>query len=262
MNLNPLDGDEAFQFDVVNPNPTSSKTKAGPIYRVSFEVDQGTWLQFMDADTNGMMMECIAIVTRRKGLNLDQNSLHIEGEPAPEAKYGESSRILFASGFLRAPAVWAELGTDEEYLDWVRRQPCAVCGKWSEWREDIGEGRCQAMHIRRVADGAGVGIKPEYCAVPGCHECHGQQHQSGENSVIVVDDRGKTEQADKAWFDKVRVKYVQDWAKSKIVEMAGVDHLNQVDPAQILLWAADHDLVRLLPKGFMDLAQGSLGDGP
>jgi hypothetical protein len=62
---NPLDTDKQFYMSLANPNPTSSKTKDGPVYRVSFEMAQGEWQQFMDAVTKGMVIECACQVTHR-----------------------------------------------------------------------------------------------------------------------------------------------------------------------------------------------------
>ena len=63
--INPLDKDAVFTLTLANPNPTSSKTKDGPVYRVSFELTQDEWQNVMDADTKGMVIECDCIVTHR-----------------------------------------------------------------------------------------------------------------------------------------------------------------------------------------------------
>ncbi len=54
--MNPLDTGDEFTIELMNPNPTSSKTKAGPVYRVSFEMHREDWECFMDANTNGMIL--------------------------------------------------------------------------------------------------------------------------------------------------------------------------------------------------------------
>ena len=54
--MNKLDTQEEFQIELMNPNPSSSKTKEGPIYRVSFEMHQDDWQCFMDANTKGMIL--------------------------------------------------------------------------------------------------------------------------------------------------------------------------------------------------------------
>ena len=55
--MNPLDTGDEFTLDLMNPNPTSTKTKDGPKYRVSFEMSREDWDLFMDANTNGMILE-------------------------------------------------------------------------------------------------------------------------------------------------------------------------------------------------------------
>jgi hypothetical protein len=63
--INPLDRDEPFPFEGMNPNPSFSKTKDGPVYRISFEVDQDLWQKFVDANTAGMIVDANMIVTAR-----------------------------------------------------------------------------------------------------------------------------------------------------------------------------------------------------
>lgn len=54
---NPLNGTDPFTFSGMNPNPSFSKTKDGPIYRVSFEIEQDVWQQFVEANTKGMIVD-------------------------------------------------------------------------------------------------------------------------------------------------------------------------------------------------------------
>lgn len=63
--MNPLDKYEIFHFEGFNPNPTFSKTKDGPIYRVSFEIKPETWQDFVDTDTKGMIINFAAEVVER-----------------------------------------------------------------------------------------------------------------------------------------------------------------------------------------------------
>ena len=63
--MNPLDTGEVFSLDFMNPNPTSSKTKEGPKYRVSFEIEREPWEMFMDAETKGMVLEMQGRVTAK-----------------------------------------------------------------------------------------------------------------------------------------------------------------------------------------------------
>jgi len=63
--MNPLEGTETFYLSLSNPNPTSSKTKDGPKYRVSFELSQEEWQMFMDTETAGMLIECACQVAHK-----------------------------------------------------------------------------------------------------------------------------------------------------------------------------------------------------
>ena len=63
--MNPLDQYDIFHFEGFNPNPSFSKTKDGAIYRVSFEIKQETWQDFVDTDTKGMIINFAAEVVER-----------------------------------------------------------------------------------------------------------------------------------------------------------------------------------------------------
>lgn len=63
--MNPLDASEIFHFEGFNPNPSFSKTKDGPVYRVSFEIKQETWQDFVDTNTKGMIINFAAEVVER-----------------------------------------------------------------------------------------------------------------------------------------------------------------------------------------------------
>ena len=60
--MNPLNQAEIFHFEGFNPNPTFSKTKDGPIYRVSFEIKPEVWQDFVEANTKGMIINFAAEV--------------------------------------------------------------------------------------------------------------------------------------------------------------------------------------------------------
>ena len=64
--MNPLDTTEIFHFSGFNPNPSFSKTKDGPVYRISFEVEQDVWQQFVDANTKGMIIDFAGTVQEKQ----------------------------------------------------------------------------------------------------------------------------------------------------------------------------------------------------
>lgn len=88
--MNPLDSGEEFQLEVMNPNPSSSKTQDGPKYRVSFEMSREDWDCFMDANTKGMVLMFVGRATQIPGTT-------IEAAPKPKPKGGPISK---AAGML------------------------------------------------------------------------------------------------------------------------------------------------------------------
>lgn len=186
-------------------------------------------------------------------------------EPAKPAKpekgpYGEYAKALHQSGFLRAPAVWKILGTDEDYQAWCRKQPCAICGD-KDYTEEYPEGIVEYNHVRRVANGAGTGIKPDYSGVPGCHFHHQLQTNDGELAAYIaagtfgkVSDKyflehGTSTQAAKDWFDLQRMKYVQKWAHEQMKKcfFCG-DSLTNLEPQVLLGFCEVNHLDQYLPS--------------
>ena len=148
--------------------------------------------------------------------------------------YGAEAKQLRTSGFCRAPAVWRAAGTDAEFREWVQRQPSWLSGSFSEYVE--GDGRCVAAHVRRVADGAGTGIKPEYACVPLTDAEHQRQHALGESAL-----------APESEWEKARIQYVEDWCWDTIKHDLGKTSMAQVDPPALLEWAEARGVANYLP---------------
>jgi len=88
-------------------------------------------------------------------------------------------------------------GTDNEYLDWLRKNPSALLGVYSEVVD--GEGYCEAAHVRRASD-SGTAYKPEYSAIPLTHEQHAIQHQKGESVFCPPE-----------WYVQKATEYLVKW---------------------------------------------------
>lgn len=160
---------------------------------------------------------------------------------APEPKYGHYARVLRTHGaFLRNPKVWAAIGTDAAYLDWLKYQKCTHCGWVPHWEMEHYV-PCDPAHVRRVADGAGTSRKPEYSAIPLCHKCHEEQHRIGESYL-----------GGKEAVDKLRIQHVQDWAWQALKEHLGWDHWSMVPPSALVAWAEEHGLVECLPDVYRE----------
>lgn len=226
MDLNPLDTPgTVFDLELLNPNPTSSKTVDGPKYRVSFEIDRESWQCFMDANTKGMIIAAKAVV-----VGDPEDHAEIETARPEKGPWGKEAAMLKRSGFFRSPDVWQWLGTDADYLKWVRQQKCAVCGTTQS---------IEAAHVRRIADGAGTGIKPAWSAISLCSDHHAAQHNYGETAI-----GGKEE------VNRMRILHVERWAWERFREIMEVDSMTKLDPDIIIAWAKWRGVERYLPRGY------------
>jgi len=159
--------------------------------------------------------------------------------PKPEkGPYGKFAQALVASGFFRIPRVWEGIGTDEEYLEWVKHQPCALTGNFSE-HHDSGEQYCVPAHVRRVEHGSGTGIKPRYSAIPLMHDLHQQAHQHGDTTLCPEE-----------WWQKQRIKHIEKWAFETLKKRLNYDSYTEIPPTTLVAWATQRDLMNYLPFKF------------
>lgn len=112
--------------------------------------------------------------------------------------------------------------SDSEFREWIRNQPSALTGKYSEYVH--GEGRCLACHVRRAGK-SGTGYKAEYSCVPLTREEHDVQHRKGEVACLVqflpshfakslfegVRTEEETKLRAKTYFDQLAEKYRNRW---------------------------------------------------
>jgi hypothetical protein len=227
--MNPLDSPgTVFELGLLNPNPTSSKTKDGPIYRLSFEVERETWDWFMEAETKGMLLAARATVVEQ-----EEEAALVPEKSALAGPYSREAQALVASGFFRVVAVWNAVGSDEEFRGWVAGQPCAA-------RSVESAGPCAgdivAAHVRRVSSGAGTGIKPPYSCIPLCDRHHGLAHQHGDSHL-----------GPREWWDRRRIEAVEKWARASLVRQLGEDSLTRVDPVVVREWARQKGFGHLIP---------------
>lgn len=78
---------------------------------------------------------------------------------------------------------------NQDYLDWIRGQPCLICRQPSV-----------PCHVRRLYWGAGTGKKPhDYVAIQLCPKCHtysnereyGTDKQIAENLMRYIESKRK-----------------------------------------------------------------------
>ena len=144
--------------------------------------------------------------------------------------YGKEASALYRGGFFAAPPVHRAIGKDADFLAWLRLQPCAICKR---------QAPSEAAHVRRIAAGAGVGIKPEYSAIPLCHEHHAAQHQHGESAI-----------GGKEAVDRMAAAALTNWAHTTLVARLGYEHLSDIPPETLREWAERNELHAYLPKEY------------
>jgi len=255
MPINPLlKSGHVFDLDLMNPNPSSSKTKDGPKYRVSFEVDRDTWDWFMEADTSGMMIAAKAAVYA--DIPEDCSQEDTATETAKTRDLVSVANELHKAGFFRNPLVYNAAGSDADYQAWVRRRPCAVCGEY-DWNDGVRQ--CEYAHVRRVSRGAGVSVKPEYSGIPLCHQHHVMQHSMGEKSFFddVVTSlparRKKKIDVAREWFEVVSTEFLSEWCKEQIKSDIGVSSMSEASADDIVGWARYHDIISSVPQAVSDI---------
>ena len=137
-------------------------------------------------------------------------------EAAQKSLQSSWQKELRLSSFFFKPETWEACGTDSDFLQWIRTQPCKVCKNKP----------VEAAHVRRVANGAGMGIKPPYSAVPLCPEHHRLQHQKGESAI-----------GGRELMDKWRIECLAQWCWEYIKEELGYDSWRDMPIIEFQQWA-------------------------
>lgn len=283
-----------FQISMRNINLKGRSTKGGMIYRFEAEITEDDFDLFRGHDLTGScfeaMVECtdiavkdsVALVERgviaagkadekpvmapeqtASAIAIRNGPTFIEMNVGPisvHAKpYGKAASSLHANGFFLVPAVLEAIGTDAEFLDWVRAQPCAVTGE-RDYHKDEATGvvteRCDPAHVRTVANGAGTAIKPPYCAIPLVHSLHDLETRYGKSALYVAAHDGCKEtgvdliNVASEWMDKQRNIYVVDWASHRLSTDLGFKSMGFVPPTELKQWASSHDLSHWLPAAY------------
>jgi len=167
-------------------------------------------------------------------LNNDGKPVEKVSANVPEKPYGKQASALYANGFFLVPQVLERIGTDKEFREWLKTQPCCI-------QAMNHDGDVVAAHVRRIANGAGVALKPDYSAIPLCNMHHVVQHQHGESAI-----------GGKEWADKQRAKYLQTWASHTLAKVFGQESMGYVDPKDLRMWAREFDVEQWLPREYRE----------
>src|SRR3990172_3031808 len=159
--------------------------------------------------------------------------------------HGKKAASLYANGFFLVPKVLEAIGSDAEFLEWIRKQPCAVTGE-RDYHTDEATGivteRCDAAHVRTVAAGAGTAIKPLYSAIPLIHSLHDTETKHGKSALYFAAhtteqtrnmDDSTLQSLGKDWMDKLRDRYVVEWANHKLAKKLGYESMGFAPPHEV-----------------------------
>lgn len=163
----------------------------------------------------------------------------------PKGEYGELARALKLSGFFRTPKVWAAIGSDEDYLDWLKNQKSALSNEYSWIDEQTGEGHCVPAHYRRVERGSGTGIKPAYSAIPLTHDEHQLQHNKGHDAIGT-----------ELWWEKKCIEHVAKWCWETLKLKFMYASWSEVPPETLYNWCQENNLGDYLPMEYRNAAKG------
>ncbi len=152
-----------------------------------------------------------------------------------KGEYGALAQSLRQSSFFRNPQVWQSIGSDNDYNQWVKRQKSAYSGRFSEYH-DNGDRFCVPAHYRKVSEGSGTGIKPDYSTIPLTNDEHQKQHQHGYGVI-----------GDEHWWQVQRINHVQRWCWETLRAQLGYESWSQVPPRVMYRWAESKGLDKYLP---------------
>ncbi len=156
-----------------------------------------------------------------------------------KTEFGEYARALKLSDFFRTPAVWQAVGTNHEYMEWLKRQKSALSGEFSEYHIGTGAEFCIPAHVRRVEFGSGTAIKPPYSAIPLTDAEHKKAHQEGDSAIGTEE-----------WWAKMRIKYVSDWCWATLKETLQSSSWADLPPRVLVDWCSDKGLLNYLPNAY------------
>lgn len=157
-----------------------------------------------------------------------------------EPLYGHYAKALKLSSFFRNPKVWPSIGTDADYLEWLKLQPCALSGRHSEYHDD-GSALSIPAHVRRVEHGSGTAIKPLYSAIPLTNILHQKCHQEGDSAI-----------GSEGWWEHKRIWYVQKWCWETLKAKLGYASWANVPPQELIKWALTNGVFEYLPREYKE----------
>ena len=229
------DGDQVYQFEALNPNPTAGRNRSGEVYRLAMEVSRPAWLWLLD-------------YTRPEDV-LGMRLWRDDDVPEPDERrpYSGVAKRLHQVGFFRSQTVAKALAHESTFADWVRGHPCLICRQF-DYDKDSGLQATQYAHVTKINAGDGTATKPPYHAVPLCGHHHRLQHNSGWAPLYQEIHFRKTAELPVSpdalgkealeWADRQATEHRSRWAHEVFRKRCEVESLTQAPPELIERTAA------------------------
>lgn len=151
--------------------------------------------------------------------------------------YGEQARELRLSAFFGYHDVWRAVGSDDQFLAWVRTQKCVARSG------QPCDGPIQAAHVWRLKDDFGKGVKGPYAAVPLCAFHHRLHHQETEDAI-----------GGRPYLEEKRYATVVAWCWVTMKKDIGVESMADAAPALVVAWCQKRGVEKYLPKDYREAA--------
>lgn len=139
--------------------------------------------------------------------------------------YKEAESILNKDGFYRNERVMVQIGKDEEYLEWVLKQPCC---------HPMGPGKkCEHTDIVAFA----ISDKGKYQYIPFCTE-HVKQWEEGSADVV----------SPREYMRSRKYAHNSRWTYETLKKILEVPEDSEIPPRKVADWAMSKGIFNVLPQ--------------
>lgn len=147
-----------------------------------------------------------------------------------QKKAGEAWHILQVGNFFRSTALWAALGGEASYREWLMAQPCSYPGRTPCANEDV-----QAFQIPGIRQMGQVSMCTEHADLWG----RGLADVGAQDPI--------------AFLTSCQLTQVQQWAQHRLRQVLAVPDTHFPMPGRLYAWANSHGLRNTIPSSFIGL---------
>lgn len=142
----------------------------------------------------------------------------------------DADKVLMMSGFYGKEEVLRALGKDEDFKQWIAKQPCCHPGS------------APCSHNPIIPYYFNDGRSRNYLFVPLCEE-HSKEWDTGaiQTATNLI-----------AYFQSTRKQLLQIWAKEILKEKLGIPYDYEIPPSKLYAWVVENNLIRFLNSTYMN----------